>query len=282
MAKALYTPISIVFSVLGGLLAGADLQADLEAHLRRGGVAQGAGERVRLEGDPSGGGPSGRDLRARKGHGPARRRAGRTATYRLLAGRLTRRHSEWPRHQQSTAASARPARRRSDPPGDNGRAPDTPGQLEGSSKKDTIKRTFKEFSADNGTDYAAALTYYGVLAVFPALIALVSLLGLFGQGAIDELIKNVEQVAPGPAQGDRHRRAREPEGQPGRRRNRVRDRPRAGDQLGLRLHRRLHPRVERDLRGRGGAPDLEAQARADRHHPGAAGPARARDRRAWP
>ena len=85
------------------------------------------------------------------------------------------------------------------PPGDNGRTPDAPGSLEGSSKKDTIKRTFKEFSADNGTDYAAALTYYGVLALFPALIALVSLLGLFGQSAIDELMKNVQEVAPGPA-----------------------------------------------------------------------------------
>jgi membrane protein len=85
------------------------------------------------------------------------------------------------------------------PPGGNGRGPNTPGGLEGSSKLDTVKRTFKEFSADNGTDYAAALTYYGVLAVFPALIALVSLLGLFGQGAIDELLKNVNSVAPGPA-----------------------------------------------------------------------------------
>ena len=89
------------------------------------------------------------------------------------------------------------------PPGDNGRAPDQPGQLEGSSKKDTIKRTFKEFSADNGTDYAAALTYYGVLAVFPALIALVSLLGLFGQGAIDELIKNVRAGGARTREGDR-------------------------------------------------------------------------------
>jgi membrane protein len=36
----------------------------------------------------------------------------------------------------------------------------------------TLKRTLKEFSEDNLTDWAAALTYYGVLAVFPALIAL--------------------------------------------------------------------------------------------------------------
>ena len=42
----------------------------------------------------------------------------------------------------------------------------------------TLKRTLKEFSEDNLTDWAAALTYYGVLALFPALIALVSIVGL--------------------------------------------------------------------------------------------------------
>jgi membrane protein len=42
----------------------------------------------------------------------------------------------------------------------------------------TIKRTLKEFSEDNLTDWAAALTYYGVLALFPALIALLSIVGL--------------------------------------------------------------------------------------------------------
>src|SRR5919202_2494046 len=42
----------------------------------------------------------------------------------------------------------------------------------------TLKRTFKEFSQDNLTDWAAALTYYGVVAMFPALIALVSIIGL--------------------------------------------------------------------------------------------------------
>jgi len=44
----------------------------------------------------------------------------------------------------------------------------------------TTKRAFKEFSEDNMTDWAAALTYYGLLALFPALIALVSLIGLVG------------------------------------------------------------------------------------------------------
>jgi len=42
----------------------------------------------------------------------------------------------------------------------------------------TIKRTVKEFSEDNLTDWAASLTYYGVLALFPALIALLSIVGL--------------------------------------------------------------------------------------------------------
>ncbi|HEY3190430.1 MAG TPA: YihY/virulence factor BrkB family protein [Solirubrobacteraceae bacterium] len=44
-----------------------------------------------------------------------------------------------------------------------------------------LKRTVKEFQNDNLTDWAAALTYYAVLALFPALIVLVALVGLFGQ-----------------------------------------------------------------------------------------------------
>src|SRR5919205_52830 len=47
----------------------------------------------------------------------------------------------------------------------------------------TVKRTFTEFSEDNMSDWAAALTYYGLLSLFPALIALVSILGLFGDPA---------------------------------------------------------------------------------------------------
>ena len=47
----------------------------------------------------------------------------------------------------------------------------------------TLKRTFTEFSEDNLSDWAAALTYYGVLALFPALIAMVSVVGLVGNPA---------------------------------------------------------------------------------------------------
>src|SRR3954452_5701800 len=47
----------------------------------------------------------------------------------------------------------------------------------------TVKRTFTEFSEDSMTDWAAALTYYGLLSLFPALIALVSIIGLVADPA---------------------------------------------------------------------------------------------------
>ena len=78
-------------------------------------------------------------------------------------------------------------------------APDKPSDLEGGSKKGVLKRTLREFKEDNLTDWAAALTYYGVLAIFPALLALVSVLGLVGESTTQTLIDNVEKAAPGPA-----------------------------------------------------------------------------------
>jgi membrane protein len=84
-------------------------------------------------------------------------------------------------------------------PDGNGRAPDTPTDLGGGSWLGVLKRTIREFKEDNLTDWAAALTYYGVLAIFPALIALVSILGLIGPSATQPLIDNLGAVAPGPA-----------------------------------------------------------------------------------
>ncbi|WP_426625911.1 YihY/virulence factor BrkB family protein [Leifsonia sp. McL0607] len=62
-----------------------------------------------------------------------------------------------------------------------------------------LTRTLRRFSADACTDLAAGLTYFGVLSLFPAMIALVSILGLVGQSqsGIDALFGMVEQVAPG-------------------------------------------------------------------------------------
>jgi membrane protein len=79
------------------------------------------------------------------------------------------------------------------------RAPGGPAELRTRSWLGVLKRTGKEFSADNLTDWAAALTYYGVLAIFPALIALVSILGLIGHSATQPLLNNLGTVAPGPA-----------------------------------------------------------------------------------
>jgi membrane protein len=78
-------------------------------------------------------------------------------------------------------------------------APDEPTDLGGGGWWKALKRTVKEFREDNLTDWAAALTYYGVLAIFPALIVLVSVLGLVGDSATQPLIDNLGSVAPGPA-----------------------------------------------------------------------------------
>jgi membrane protein len=78
-------------------------------------------------------------------------------------------------------------------------APDEPTDLGGRGWWAALKRTFREFKEDNLTDWAAALTYYSVLAIFPALIVLVSILGLVGESATQPLIDNLGAVAPGPA-----------------------------------------------------------------------------------
>ncbi|MBV9212491.1 MAG: YihY/virulence factor BrkB family protein [Actinobacteria bacterium] len=77
--------------------------------------------------------------------------------------------------------------------------PDHPGELGSRSLVGVLRRTVKEFQEDHLTDWAAALTYYGILAIFPALIVLVSVLGLIGKSATQPLISNLGAVAPGPA-----------------------------------------------------------------------------------
>ena len=79
------------------------------------------------------------------------------------------------------------------------RAPEGPTDLKAGSWVSVLKRTVREFQEDNLTDWAAALTYYSVLAIFPALIVLLSVLGLVGDSATQPLIDNLEELAPGPA-----------------------------------------------------------------------------------
>lgn len=89
-------------------------------------------------------------------------------------------------------------RARRDADSDTG-APDGPTDLSGGSWWAVLKRTFKEFKADNLTDWAAALTYYGVLAIFPAIIALISIIGLIGPSATQPILDNLATLTPGPA-----------------------------------------------------------------------------------
>ncbi|MFC4469470.1 YihY/virulence factor BrkB family protein [Streptomyces xiangluensis] len=62
-----------------------------------------------------------------------------------------------------------------------------------------LRGTFKEFKDDELIDRAASLTYYGILSMFPALLVLVSLLGITGQSTTRQVLDNVQQLTPGAA-----------------------------------------------------------------------------------
>jgi membrane protein len=78
-------------------------------------------------------------------------------------------------------------------------APDRPSELASGSLWDVVKRTVQEFREDNLTDWAAALTYYGILAIFPALIVFVSIIGLIGAPVTEPLLDNIGAFAPSEA-----------------------------------------------------------------------------------
>ncbi|MFD6416645.1 YihY/virulence factor BrkB family protein [Streptomyces sp. NPDC060194] len=77
-------------------------------------------------------------------------------------------------------------------------ANDSPTSLPKRSWWAVLKRTAKEFAGDDLPDRAAALTYYGVLSLFPALLLLVSVLGFVGESATRTLLDGVKKLAPGP------------------------------------------------------------------------------------
>lgn len=84
------------------------------------------------------------------------------------------------------------------PEPDDPRKPDSPPDLTRRSLGYVLRTTVREFSSDQCTDLAAALTYYAVLALFPAVIALLSVLGLVGQGqqSVDTMLDIAGSVAP--------------------------------------------------------------------------------------
>jgi membrane protein len=102
---------------------------------------------------------------------------------------------------------------------DDPRKPDDPSDLTKPSWKYIFRKTMREYSKDECTDLAAALTYYGILALFPAMLAIISLLGLVGdpqktvdallgivadlgqQDAVDALRPTINNLASAPAAG---------------------------------------------------------------------------------
>ncbi|WP_067827287.1 YihY/virulence factor BrkB family protein [Actinomadura kijaniata] len=78
-----------------------------------------------------------------------------------------------------------------------GKVPERPTHLGRRGWWQAGRRTFREIRDDQLLDWAAALTYYGVLSLFPGMIVMVSLVGLVGQDGRRALTDNIRQLAPG-------------------------------------------------------------------------------------
>jgi membrane protein len=74
--------------------------------------------------------------------------------------------------------------------------PDSPTDLTKASWRYVARKTMREFGKDECTDLAAALTYYSVLALFPALVAVLSLVSLVGdpQKTVDNLLQIMSDI----------------------------------------------------------------------------------------
>lgn len=98
-------------------------------------------------------------------------------------------------HDSSETSTAKAAQA---PAPDDPRKPDSPTDVTKPSWKYIAKKTLREFSKDQCPDLAAALTYYAVLSLFPALLALVSLVGIFGDPGKTTavLLEIVRGIAP--------------------------------------------------------------------------------------
>lgn len=82
-------------------------------------------------------------------------------------------------------------------PDDSGK-PQSPTELTRRSVLYVLRTTARQFGRDQCTDLAAALTYYAVLSLFPALLVMVSLLGVFGQGkrTTDAVLQIIGDLGP--------------------------------------------------------------------------------------
>jgi membrane protein len=96
-------------------------------------------------------------------------------------------------HVADVEARARGARAAQDSRG----APESPTELPKRSWLQVFKRTVKEFNQDRLTDWAAALTYYSVMSIFPALLVITTILGMLGPNSTQALIDNINSLGIG-------------------------------------------------------------------------------------
>jgi membrane protein len=89
--------------------------------------------------------------------------------------------------------AARVPRPRSD---GNARLPSGPTDLRASSWLGVLKRTVRQFRSDNLSDWAAALTYRGLMSLTAGALVVVAGLGLLGHSATQRLLDNIDQLAP--------------------------------------------------------------------------------------
>jgi membrane protein len=95
-----------------------------------------------------------------------------------------------PRQPQTSGERARTA-----PDPDDPSKPEGPEDMKKPAWGYAVKKVFREFSGDQCTDIAAALVYYAVLALGPAILAIVSILGLLSPGTVSSLSKQVLKPA---------------------------------------------------------------------------------------
>jgi membrane protein len=101
----------------------------------------------------------------------------------------------------TTSVEAKGAREAVAANGHGGRGPEGPGDVGARGWFAVLKRTVREFREDNLTDRAAALTYYTMLSIFPAMLALVAILGLVGQNpqTTNALLRIIDDIGPSSA-----------------------------------------------------------------------------------
>jgi membrane protein len=79
------------------------------------------------------------------------------------------------------------------------KGPAKPTELDRRSWWGVLTRVLKEYRRDNLSDWAAALTYYAIMSLFPGLLVLVTVLKLAGDSVVATVTTNIEQLAPGAA-----------------------------------------------------------------------------------